>query len=207
MRRRRVPTSNTDPKRPPRDLRTTNRQDSTDAPAMVASSVSRHQEINFFGPQEVSHRSLWTSSELNDTQTAAWLGCVRLQKPLKTGFSAATFGDFGAITQTFVAGYAGQTLRGSAERSASKSASSTPPACSKWLQLQKPFSASLLHPYRRSSSSTLSSPGHHLQTRGGTPRQPRRHRRAKRHRLKYTYARAATASRTAAVRHCGDSKL
>ena len=123
---------------------------------MVA-SVSRHQEINFFGPQEVSHRSLWTSSELNDTQSLCGYP-VRLQKPLKLGFSAATFGDFGAITQTFVAGYAGQTLRGSAERSASKSASSTPPACSKWLQLQKPFSASLLHPYRRSSSSTCPAP-------------------------------------------------
>jgi len=42
--------SNTDPKHQPGDLRTTNRQDSTDAPAMVASSVSRHPEINFFGP-------------------------------------------------------------------------------------------------------------------------------------------------------------
>ena len=26
----------------------------------------------FFGPQEVSHCSLWTISERNDTQTAAW---------------------------------------------------------------------------------------------------------------------------------------
>ena len=38
-------------KRPRGDLRTTNRQDSTDAPAMVASSISRIKKINFFGPQ------------------------------------------------------------------------------------------------------------------------------------------------------------
>ena len=55
VRCRRLPTSTTDLKRPPGYLRTTNRQDSTDAPALVASSISRHQEINFFGPQEVSH--------------------------------------------------------------------------------------------------------------------------------------------------------
>ena len=29
------------------------------------------QEMTFFDPQEVSHRSLWTSSELNATRTAA----------------------------------------------------------------------------------------------------------------------------------------
>ena len=51
MRRRRLHMSSSDPRRLRGDLRTTNRQDSTDAPAMVASSVSRHQEINFFGPQ------------------------------------------------------------------------------------------------------------------------------------------------------------
>jgi hypothetical protein len=50
-RRRRLRTTITTPKRPQGDLRTTNRQDSTDAPAMAASSVSRHQEINFFDPQ------------------------------------------------------------------------------------------------------------------------------------------------------------
>ena len=38
---------------------------------MAASSISRIKKINFFGPQEVSHCSLWTSSEPNDTQTAA----------------------------------------------------------------------------------------------------------------------------------------
>ena len=43
---------------------------------MVASSVSRHQEINFFGPQYVSHCSLWTISERNGTQTAACRICV-----------------------------------------------------------------------------------------------------------------------------------
>ena len=53
MRRRRLHVSSSDPRRPRGDLRTTNRQDSTDAPAVAASSVSRRQEINFFGPQEV----------------------------------------------------------------------------------------------------------------------------------------------------------
>ena len=71
VRCRRLRVYSTDPKRAPRDLGTTNRQDSTDAPAMVASSISRIKKINFFGPQEVYHRSLWTISELNDTQTAA----------------------------------------------------------------------------------------------------------------------------------------
>ena len=55
VRCRRLRTSSTDPRRPRGDLRTTNRQDSTDAPAMAASSVSRHQEINFFDPQYVSY--------------------------------------------------------------------------------------------------------------------------------------------------------
>ena len=70
-RRRRLHMYCTDPARPPRDLGTTNRQDSTDAPAMAASSISRIKKINFFGPQEVSHLSLWTTSEPNGTQTAA----------------------------------------------------------------------------------------------------------------------------------------
>ena len=50
MRCRRLPTSTTDQKRPPGDLRTTNRQDSIDAPALVASSISRIKKIIFFGP-------------------------------------------------------------------------------------------------------------------------------------------------------------
>ena len=70
-RRRRLHMSREDPKRPREDLRTTNRQDSTDAPAMAASLISRIKKINFFGPQEVAHCSLWTISEPNDTQTAA----------------------------------------------------------------------------------------------------------------------------------------
>jgi hypothetical protein len=37
----------------------------------VASSISRIKKINFFGPQEVSYRSLWTISEPNDAQTTA----------------------------------------------------------------------------------------------------------------------------------------
>ena len=62
-----------DPERPPRDLRTTNRQDSAGTAAVAASSISRIKKINFFCPQYVSHCSLWTSSERKDTQTAACL--------------------------------------------------------------------------------------------------------------------------------------
>ena len=71
MRRRRLHVTNTDPMRPQGDLRAANRQDSIDAAAMVGSSVSRHPEINFFGPQYVSHFSLWTISEPNVSQTTA----------------------------------------------------------------------------------------------------------------------------------------
>ena len=71
MRRRRLHVYNTDPRRPRGDLRTTNRQDSADAPAMVASSIARIKKIIFFGPQEASHWCLWTISEPKDTQTAA----------------------------------------------------------------------------------------------------------------------------------------
>ena len=39
-----------DPEQPQGDLRTTNRQDSTDAPAMAASSISRIKKIIFFAP-------------------------------------------------------------------------------------------------------------------------------------------------------------
>ena len=45
-------------------LRTTNRQDSTNAPAMAASSILRHQEINFFDPHFLSHLTFWTSTNL-----------------------------------------------------------------------------------------------------------------------------------------------
>ena len=55
MRCRRQPMSSSDPRRPWGDLRTTNRQDSTDAPVMAASSISRIKKIIFFAPQEVSH--------------------------------------------------------------------------------------------------------------------------------------------------------
>ena len=51
MRRRRLHVYSTDPKRPQGDPRATNRQDSIDAAAMVGSSISRRQEIIFFGPQ------------------------------------------------------------------------------------------------------------------------------------------------------------
>jgi hypothetical protein len=55
MRCRRLHVYSTDPERALGGLWATNRLDSTDAPAMVVSSISRTQEINFFGPQEVSH--------------------------------------------------------------------------------------------------------------------------------------------------------
>ena len=71
MRRRRLHMYFIDRNRPRGDLRTTNRQDSIDAPAMAASSISRITKLNFFAPQEVSHWSLWTMSERNDTQTTA----------------------------------------------------------------------------------------------------------------------------------------
>ena len=44
--------STTDPKQPPRDLGTTNRQDSTDAAAVVASSISRIKKIIFAPPSK-----------------------------------------------------------------------------------------------------------------------------------------------------------
>ena len=52
MRCSRLPTSSTDPRRLPRDLRATNRQDSTDAPAMVASSISRIKKLIFLDPSK-----------------------------------------------------------------------------------------------------------------------------------------------------------
>ena len=52
VRCRRLPTSTTDQKRPPGDLRATNRQDSTDAPAMVASSISRIKKLIFPAPRK-----------------------------------------------------------------------------------------------------------------------------------------------------------
>ena len=69
MRRRRLHMSRTDPKRHREDLRTTNRQDSTDTAVMVASSISRIKIIIFFGPKAVSHCSLWTINERNDTRS------------------------------------------------------------------------------------------------------------------------------------------
>ena len=51
MRCRRLPTSSTDPRRLPRDLRATTRQDSTDAAVTAGPSISRIKKINFFGPQ------------------------------------------------------------------------------------------------------------------------------------------------------------
>ena len=52
MRYERLPTSSTDPRRLPGDPRTTPRQDSTDAAAMVGPSIPRHQEINFSPPSK-----------------------------------------------------------------------------------------------------------------------------------------------------------
>ena len=51
VRCRRLPTSTTDLKRPPGDLRVTNRQDSIDAAVMVGQSISRIKKIIFFAPQ------------------------------------------------------------------------------------------------------------------------------------------------------------
>ena len=39
--------------------------------SLVASSISRIKKNNFFGPQEVSHCSLWTINERKNTQAAA----------------------------------------------------------------------------------------------------------------------------------------
>ena len=50
MRCRRLPTSTTDQKRPPGDLRTANRQDSIDAAVMAGPSISRIKKI-IFAPQ------------------------------------------------------------------------------------------------------------------------------------------------------------
>ena len=71
-RRRRLHVYSTDPRRSQGDLRTTNRQDSTDAPALVASSISRIKKINFFDPQFLSYCSLWTTNEPNAPRTTAW---------------------------------------------------------------------------------------------------------------------------------------
>ena len=95
MRRRRLRTSSTDQKRPLGDLRTTNRQDSTDAPAMAASSVSRHQEINFCGPQESSYLSLGAISGPNGTQTAAHV-VQEFSNAAKTGFREVDFRGLGS---------------------------------------------------------------------------------------------------------------
>ena len=52
MRCRRQPMSSSDPRRPRGDLRTTNRQDSIDAPALVASSISRTKKLIFSAPSK-----------------------------------------------------------------------------------------------------------------------------------------------------------
>ena len=50
---------------------------------MVPSSVSRHPEINFFGPQESSYLSLWTISERKDTQTVTHVVFCKFTKATK----------------------------------------------------------------------------------------------------------------------------
>ena len=50
MRCRRLHVYSADPRRPRGALRTTNRQDSTDAAVMAGPSISRIKKINFFGP-------------------------------------------------------------------------------------------------------------------------------------------------------------
>ena len=72
IRRRRLHVYSTDPRRPQGDLFGRDRQDSTARPPCgLVRLGAANQEITFFGPQYVSHRSLWTISELIDTQTAA----------------------------------------------------------------------------------------------------------------------------------------
>ena len=51
VRCRRLPTSTTDQKRPPGDLRAANRQDSIDAAVMAGPSISRIKKNIFFAPQ------------------------------------------------------------------------------------------------------------------------------------------------------------
>ena len=50
---------------------------------MVPSSVSRHPEINFFGPQESSYLSLGATSELKDTQTTACRVAFQIKSSIK----------------------------------------------------------------------------------------------------------------------------
>ena len=72
MRRRRLHMSCTIPQRSQGDLRTTNRQDSASAAVMAGPSISRIKKNIFFGPQYVSHWSLWTINERNDTRRALY---------------------------------------------------------------------------------------------------------------------------------------
>ena len=51
VRCRRLPTSTTDQKRPPGDLRAANRQDSIDAAVMAGPSTSQIKKIIFFAAQ------------------------------------------------------------------------------------------------------------------------------------------------------------
>ena len=55
VRCRRLRTSTTDQKRPPGDLRATNRQDSIDVAVVAGPSISRIKKNIFFAPREVYH--------------------------------------------------------------------------------------------------------------------------------------------------------
>ena len=102
MRRRRLPTSSTDPRRPRGDLRTTNRLDSTGAAVMVGPSISRIKKINFFGPQFLSHCSLWTTNEPDATRTTACRCMLAFASALHAASSASgrtSFSQYICITR------------------------------------------------------------------------------------------------------------
>ena len=46
---------------------------------MAGPSTSRIKKNIFFGPQEASYRSLWATSEPNDTRTAPWRSSLDLR--------------------------------------------------------------------------------------------------------------------------------
>jgi hypothetical protein len=57
---------------------------------MAGPSTSRIKKKNFFGPQEASYRSLWATSEPNDTRTAPWRSSLDLRDWWAFGASRAS---------------------------------------------------------------------------------------------------------------------
>ena len=64
---------------------------------MVPSSISRHPEINFFGPQESSYLSLGATSELKDTQTTACRVAFQIKSSIKRVVDAVVAEHFGHV--------------------------------------------------------------------------------------------------------------